>query len=69
MEITFKMRHAIARLFTSIGKTFGKKNYSKLPLKNTRWDGTCNSSLGFLTVAHGIFCLETNDSKRVIGWK
>jgi hypothetical protein len=51
--------------------------YRKLPLENTggilckrtRWDGSCNSPLGFLAVAHDILNFEINDSQRVTRWK
>jgi hypothetical protein len=50
MEITFKIKHVIARLFTSIGKTFGKKttvnSLSKTPVLP---DGTV------LVTAHMVF--------------
>jgi hypothetical protein len=29
-----------------------------------RWEGSCNSPCGFLTVAHDILYFETNDSLR-----
>ena len=66
MTIGLKIDRFIGVLKGKLGQG-SRVGYRKLPLKNTgdkmtRWDGTCNSPLGFSTAAHDFLYFEINDS-------